>query len=100
MKGFINKKLTINFPRIKSNITEYKEASDPPMNVLQFIVSVLDKNVIKFFEAKHYGTGVNTVNEPFLEKVRLWKNQTNYKITSIRKIRDNTYANRWLKGAL
>ncbi|MBK8153302.1 MAG: helix-turn-helix transcriptional regulator [Saprospiraceae bacterium] len=45
--------------------------SDPRMNILQRIATVLDINVVDFFEVKNNGTEVHTVNEPLLQTVRL-----------------------------
>ncbi len=41
------------------------------MNILQRIATVLDINVVDFFEVKNNGTEVHTVNEPLLQTVRL-----------------------------
>lgn len=41
------------------------------MNILQRIATVLDINVVDFFEVKNNGTEVHTVNEPLLQTARL-----------------------------
>jgi hypothetical protein len=58
--------------RVQYNRSE-KGKSDPTMNNVQCIADVLDINGVEFFEIKNDDIEVHTVNEPLLQKVRLFE---------------------------
>ncbi len=100
-KGFsqqeVADKLSMN--RVQYNRIETGK-SDPTMNILQRIATVLDINVVEFFEAKNNGTEVHTVNEPLLQKVRLLEQLDELQKNSICNMIDTAIANKRLKEAL
>jgi transcriptional regulator with XRE-family HTH domain len=90
-------KLSMN--RVQYNRIETGK-SDPTMNILQRIASVLDISVVEFFEAKKNDTEVHTVNEPLLQKVRLLEELDEVQKNSICNMIDTAIANKRLKQAL
>jgi hypothetical protein len=70
------------------------------MNILQRIASVLDINVVEFFEAKNNGLEIHTVNEPLLQKVKLLEELEEVQKNSICNMIDTAIANKRLKEAL
>ena len=90
-------KLSMN--RVQYNRIETGK-SDPTMNILQRIATVLDINVVEFFEAKNNDTEVHTVNEPLLQKVKLLDELDEVQKNSICNMIDTAIANKRMKQAL
>lgn len=100
-KGFSQQEVAdmLSMNRVQYNRIETGK-SDPTMNILQRIASVLDINIVEFFEAKNNGTEVHTVNEPLLQKVRLLEELDELQKNSICNMIDTAIANKRLKEAL
>jgi hypothetical protein len=70
------------------------------MNILQRIASVLETDVVQFFESKKNGQEVHSVNEPLLQKVKLLDELDEVQKNSICNMIDTAIANKRLKQAL
>jgi transcriptional regulator with XRE-family HTH domain len=74
--------------------------SDPTMNSLQRIATVLEIDVVEFFEAKNNSADVHTINEPLLQKVKLLDELDELQKNSICNMIDTAIANKRMKQAL
>ena len=90
-------KLTMN--RVQYNRIETGK-SDPTMNILQRIASVLEIDIVQFFETNKNGKEVQTINEPLLQKVKLLDELDELQRNSICNMIDTAIANKRLKQAL
>lgn len=90
--------------RLSMNRVQYNRIetgkSDPTMNILQRIATVLEVDIIAFFEAKNGNTDVNTINESLLQKVKLLDELDEVQKTSICNMIDTAIANKRMKQAL
>lgn len=85
--------------RVQYNCVETGK-SDPAMNILQPIATVVAINVVELFVPKNNGTAVHNVNEPLLQKVRLLEELDELQKNSICNMIDTAIANKRLKEAL
>lgn len=90
-------KLTMN--RVQYNRIETGK-SDPTMNILQRIASVLEIDIVQFFEVNKNEQDIHTINEPLLQKVKLLDELDELQRNSICNMIDTAIANKRLKQAL
>jgi len=100
-KGFSQQELAdkLSMNRVQYNRIETGK-SDPTMNILQRIATVLEIDMVQFFEAKNNEQDIHTINEPLLQKVKLLDELDEVQKKSICNIIDTAIANKRMKQAL